>query len=156
MRNLTQSPCNMLISFSEAQSSSQMALDLVSLILAPRTPGPAGLTLSPIVKQTLPVGSMAAEVMKGPGRQDAEEQKDSMLSMGWRMQSLNRAADTLLNSASRLQKEMKKEATFWNQVVKVKESGWSLSRMPREKHTLGVHFGFAEGRFPSWICSCCC
>ena len=133
-----------------------MALDLVSLILAPRTPGPASLTLSPIVKQTLPVGSMAAEVMKGPGRQEPEEQKDGMLSMGWRMQSLNRAANTLLDSASRLQKEMKKEATFWNQVVKVKESGWSLSRMPREKHTLRVHFGFAEGKLCVGTRSCHC
>lgn len=66
--------------------------------------------------------------------------------MGWRMQSLNGAADSILKSASRLEEEMEKEATYWNQVLAVKEKGWSLSRLPREKHTLGIRYGFAEGR----------
>lgn len=133
-----------------------MALDLVSLILAQRTPGPAQLTLSPIVKQTLPVGSMTAELVRGSSRPEADEEKDEMLAMGWRMQSLNRAADTLLDSASRLEQEMKNEATFWKQVLKVKESGWSVSRLPREKHTLGVHFGFADGELYAKLCSLLC
>lgn len=39
---------------------------------------------------------------------------------------------------------MGKETTYWDQVLAVKEKGWSLSRLPREKHTLGVRYGFAE------------
>ena len=39
---------------------------------------------------------------------------------------------------------MTRETTYWDQVLAVKEKGWSLSRLPREKHTLGVRYGFAE------------
>lgn len=60
------------------------------------------------------------------------------------MQSLNGAADSLLKSAARLEEEMERETTYWDQVLAVKEKGWSLSRLPREKHTLGVRYGFAE------------
>ncbi|KAL9125354.1 MAG: hypothetical protein Q9175_008090, partial [Cornicularia normoerica] len=39
---------------------------------------------------------------------------------------------------------MGREANYWDQVLAVKEKGWSLSRLPRENHTLGVRYGFAE------------
>ena len=68
-----------------------------------------------------------------------------MASIGWRMKSLNSAADSLLKSASRLEEEVEKETRYWSQTLAVKEKGWSLSRLPREKHTLGVRYGFAEG-----------
>ncbi len=61
------------------------------------------------------------------------------------MKSLNSAADSLLKSASRLEEEVEKETRYWSRALTVKEKGWSLSRLPREKHTLGVRYGFAEG-----------
>ena len=61
------------------------------------------------------------------------------------MKSLNNAADSLLKSASRLEEEVEKETRYWSQALAVKEKGWSLSRLPREKHTLGVRYGFLEG-----------
>lgn len=73
-----------------------------------------------------------------------EKHKGEMVSIGWRMQSLNGAADALLKSAARLEEEMSRETTYWNQVLAVKEKGWSLSRLPREKNSLGVRYGFAE------------
>lgn len=76
---------------------------------------------------------------------EAEKQNARMASIGWRMKSLDSAADSLLKSASRLEEEVKKETRYWNQALAVKEKGWSLSRLPREKHTLGVRYGFAEG-----------
>ena len=136
----------MLIRYSQAQQESAMALDFVSLLLSQRTPGPAGLTLSPFLKQTLPMGSLSAEVVEAPRMTDSEKQNDTMVAMGWRMQSLNIAADSLLESASRLEGEIEREATDWKQILAVKERGWSLSRLPREKHTLGVRYGFAEGK----------
>ncbi|KAL9098610.1 MAG: hypothetical protein Q9163_005762 [Psora crenata] len=127
-----------------AQQESAMALDFISLLLSERTPGNAALTLSPFLKQTLPVGSLGAELVQSPDAAQAERQYDEMLAMGWRVESLNKAADSLLDSASRLEGEMRKEATYWGQVLAIKEKGWSLSRLPREKHTLGVRYGYAE------------
>lgn len=40
---------------------------------------------------------------------------------------------------------MEVESKYWEQVLGVKENGWSLCRLPREKHTLGVKYGFNEG-----------
>lgn len=60
------------------------------------------------------------------------------------MQSLSGAADSLLKAATRLEKEIGRETTYWDQVLFVKDEGWSLCRLPREKHTLGVRYGFAE------------
>ena len=65
--------------------------------------------------------------------------------MGWKLQSLNSTADSLLRSATRLEQEIEQETTHWKQVLEIQEKGWSISRLPNEKHTLGVRFGFAEG-----------
>ena len=101
--------------------------------------------MSPIIKQSLPTpGSITTEMVAPPRKLAAESQQTDLLSMGWRIQSLNTAADSLLDSAARLEKEIAKETSYWEQVLHVKEDGWSLSRMPREQHTLGVHFGYAE------------
>ena len=76
---------------------------------------------------------------------ELEKQNEKLASIGWRMKSLNSTADSLLQSASRLEEEVEKEARYWSQALAVKEKGWSLSRLPRKKHTLGVRYGFAEG-----------
>lgn len=83
-------------------------------------------------------------MVQAPPVSELEKHNQEMASIGWRMQSLNGAADSLLKSAARLEEEMARETTYWDQVLAIKEKGWSLSRLPREKHTLGVRYGFAE------------
>lgn len=60
---------------------------------------------------------------------------------------MDSAADSLLKSATRLEQEMERETTYWEKILAVKEQGWSVCRLPREKHTLGVKYGFSEGAF---------
>ena len=138
---------HLLITLSQAQNESATALDFISLLLTQRTPGPASLTLSPFIKQHLPLGCLGVEVIQRPDEPDAQKEKDELVSMGWRMQSLNDAAQSLLKSAARLECEIDKETSYWDQVLVVKNKGWPLSRLPREKHTLGVRYGFSEGLF---------
>lgn len=66
------------------------------------------------------------------------------MATGWNLTSLNSSADKLLGAAQRLEKEMEKETKYWNQVLSVSQKGWSTCRMPRERHTVGVRFGFSE------------
>lgn len=122
-----------------------MALDCLSLFLSQRAPGVAATSLSPFIKQELPLGSLGGEVVRVPEKAESQMQQDALIAMGWRMESLNNTADSLLNSASRLEREVKKETVYWDEILKIKESGWSVSRMPREKHTLAIRYGFAEG-----------
>lgn len=121
------------------------SLEFVSLLLSKHAPAAAQTTMSAFLKQTLPLGSLGAEVVQAPKVSDAEKQNENMVAIGWRMQSLNRTADSLLESSSRLEEEISRETRYWEQVLAVKEKGWSLHRLPREKHTLGVRYGFAEG-----------
>lgn len=128
----------------QAYNESSQALDFVSLLLSRHVPAAAQTTLSPFLQKTLPLGSLGGEVVQEPPILELEKHNQEMVSIGWRMQSLNGAADSLLKSAARLEEEMEKETTYWDQVLAVKEKGWSLSRLPREKHVLGVRYGFAE------------
>ena len=136
----------------EADNTSRMAqmecgnaLEFVSLLLSKHTPVQAQLTMSPFLRQHVPMGSLAAEVIQAPQISYEEKRDDELISIGWKMQSLNNTADSLLKSATRLGQEMDLEAKYWEQILAIKEEGWSLCRLPREKHTLAVRYGFAEG-----------
>lgn len=104
-------------------------------------------TISPHVKGAVPLGSLGAEKMQEPSRSEAQEHTEELVGLGWRLQSLTRSADSLLGSASRLQQEMEHETAYWQEILSVKEKGWSVCRIPGEAHTLGVRFGFAEGTY---------
>ena len=121
------------------------ALDFISLLESRYAPRQAEITLSSFLKQNLPLGSLGTESMQAPHKSDAEKQNEQMVSLGWRMQSLNSTADSLLRSAERLKAEVEKEARYWGHLLIIKEEGWPLCRLPREKHTLGVRYGFAQG-----------
>ena len=100
--------------------------------------------MSPFLKETLPIGSLGAEAVQPPQAIQAEKHHQEMVAVGWRLQSLSGAAASLLKSATRLEEETKRETTYWDQVLSVKDEGWSLCRLPRERHILGVRYGFAE------------
>ena len=94
----------------------------------------------------MPLGSVAAELTQLPSVSETKKRDDSLTSTGWKLQSLRSASNSLFRSATMLEKELEQETRYWNQVLAVKESGWSLCRLPREKHTLAVRYGFSEGR----------
>ena len=96
----------------------------------------------------MPSGSLGTELTQPPDTRKADSDdvwNDGLVSVGWKLQSLNASADQLLESASKLEKEMQQEERFWDRVLAIKQNGWSICRLPRESHTLGVRFGFSEG-----------
>lgn len=124
---------------------SAQTLDFISLLLSKHAPKAAELTLSPYVKENMPLGCLGAEMMQQqPQKSEAERRNEEMVGLGWRMQSLGNAADRLQESAERLEKEAQRETRYWGEILEIKEQGWPVCRLPREKHTLGVRFGFAE------------
>ena len=90
------------------------------------------------------MSTLGAEILEPSSISEAKLTHDRLVSTGWKLQALNSAADSMLRSASKLEEEMEKEAKYWDQILKVKEKGWAISRMPNESHTLGVRFGFLE------------
>lgn len=119
-------------------------MNFVSLVLSKTSRRQAETTIDQHLKQNLPLGCIEAEIVQAPERSETEINKMQMVSIGWKMLSLKATADSLLRSATRLEQEIVRETRYWEQILAVKEQGWSLCRLPREKHMLGVRFGFAE------------
>lgn len=131
----------------EAQSDASKALDVISLVLSKHTPKQAELSISPIIKQSIPMGSLGVEVSRLPQKTESKSKDDGLVSTGWRLQSLNATANSLLASATRLEMEIEQEAKHWEQVLSIQAKGWSICRLPQERQTLGVCYGFAEGLY---------
>lgn len=128
------------------------ALDFVSLLLSKYTPRQAETSISAFLKQVAPLGTLNAEVVNAPPRPDSVGTDIRTVSRGWRLQSFNSAAQKLLKAASRLDDEVASETRYWNEILAVKENGWKVCRLPRERQALGVQFGFLEGERGHHIC----
>jgi mediator of RNA polymerase II transcription subunit 17 len=138
---LYEKKAEMLQEVGEAHNSALMAVDFISLLLS----GPGGKgeqTMSPYLKEHVPTGSMGVQVIETAG--DDTKRQVELVSKGWRLESFGSAADSLLRSASRLEEEISRETNYWEQVLAVKEKGWTVCRVPQERHTLGVKYGFRE------------
>ncbi|KAI9046887.1 hypothetical protein LZ554_008965 [Drepanopeziza brunnea f. sp. 'monogermtubi'] len=128
----------------QAHQSAMLILDFVSLLLSKDIPVQASLTLSQDLQsmvgtQTLGMGKLAASRIT-----EAQKQDYKNIAKGWKTQFLDKAVDSVLASATRLEKEIEHETKYWEQVLAVSERGWAVCRLPNQKHILGVRFGFSE------------
>lgn len=121
-----------------------MALDAVSLVTSKDAPKQAELTMSPYLKQQIKPGTLGLDMWSNMPIDREMQDTDEAISRGWRMQSLQACADSLLGAAARLEKNVRRETRYWENILSVSERGWSICRMPRERHNLGVRFGFLE------------
>ena len=103
------------------------------------------MSLSPYLKQQVPLGSLGVDVVKTPERSIPAQQDIEAVSRGWKLENFDSAASKLLQSASRLEEEVAAETKYWAEVLAVKENGWKICRLPQERQTLGVQLGFLEG-----------
>ncbi|KAG9941541.1 hypothetical protein KCU85_g9572, partial [Aureobasidium melanogenum] len=127
-----------------ARNEVLIALDFVSLLISKEAPKQADLTMSPHLKQFIKPGTLAMDMWQNVPPNKEQEKVDDTIARGWRLQSLQSSADSLLGAATRLENDVRRETHYWEQVLSVSDKGWSISRLPREKHNLGVRFGFLE------------
>lgn len=121
-----------------------MALDFISLLLSKDSPVQAGLSISPYLKAIIPTGTLGADKVQGVRATAAFQNDKKLVGNGWKVQALNKSVDSILASASRLEKEIESETKYWEQVLAVSEKGWAVCRLPHEHHTLAVRYGFSE------------
>lgn len=128
-----------------AHNEAMVALDFISLLVSKDSPNTADITMSPSLKQSgVPKGSLGFDKWPISEPEESEKRKQDLVAKGWRMKGLESAADSVLKAATRLENEVRKETQYWEQVLSIAKKGWSVRRIPREKHTLGVQFGFSE------------
>lgn len=128
----------------QAHAEASFALDFISLLLSKHNPRQAEMSMSPYLKQNAPLGSLNAEIINPPPKSDSAIKDTKTVSRGWRLQNFSAAANKLLDSANRLETEVTSESKYWNEVLAVKEKGWKVCRLPRERQALGVQYGFLE------------
>ncbi|KAK7551250.1 subunit 17 of mediator complex-domain-containing protein [Phyllosticta citricarpa] len=142
--HIRQVKADMFRHVNDAQQEILFTIDFLGLLLSKDSPRGANY-LSPALKTSgVPEGSFSYD--KWPLKQpDAREKKQrDLVAKGWTMEGLGSSADSLLQAATRLEKEVRKETQYWSQILSITERGWSLRRFPRERGTLGVQFGFSE------------
>ncbi|KAJ5701070.1 Mediator complex subunit Med17 [Penicillium malachiteum] len=128
----------------QSHMEAMFALDFISLLLSKTSPRQAETSMSAYLKQVAPLGSLEAEVVNPLPKSESAIKDTSTVSQGWRIQNFNSASNKLLKAASRLDTEVASETRYWNEVLAVKEKGWKICRLPRERQALGVQYGFLE------------
>lgn len=126
-----------------ALNEALLGLDYVSLLASLHNPDTGSLSMSPDLKRAVPTGSLGFDkIQRKPDPKALKD--DETVSRSWKMEGLNSAADAFLAASRRLGEEVEKEGRYWEQVLAIRDEGWVITRMPRERQTLGVRYGFAE------------
>lgn len=74
----------------------------------------------------------------------ARRDDNKVIGKGWKIQALDRSVDSILAAATRLEREIDRETKYWEEILAVDQKGWKTCKLPQERHTLGVRFGFFE------------
>lgn len=122
-----------------------LALDFISLLLSKHAPRQAETSMSPLLKQLAPLGSLDSDLVHPPPKPESAIKDVATVSRGWRLQNFNASSSKLLDASTRLNDEIESETRYWNEVIAVKDKGWKVCRHPRERQALAVQYGFMEG-----------
>jgi mediator of RNA polymerase II transcription subunit 17 len=122
-----------------------LTLDSLSLLLSKQNPTQAGLTLSQQLREMVGIGTLGADQLDEPIVNPKKANDEAEAATGWTIMQINQARDAAMDAGRLLQREVEAESKYWEDVMAVKKSGWSICRVPQERHTLGVKFGFSEG-----------
>lgn len=123
-----------------------LTLDSLSLLLSKQNPTQAGLTLSSQLREMVGIGTMGADRLDDSNITPAKTKDQEEVAIGWTLMEVNRTRDAAEEATSFLTTEMEAEGKYWEGIMSIKQAGWSVCRVPQERHALGVRFGFSEGR----------
>ncbi|KAL7800021.1 subunit 17 of mediator complex domain-containing protein [Trichoderma ceciliae] len=121
-----------------------LTLDSMSLLLSKQNPTQAGLTLSQQLRDMVGIGTLGADKLNDSNATPAKAKDQEAVAMGWTLMEINKTRDSAEEAAAFLEKEITAESKYWEDIISVKKAGWSVCRVPQERHTLGVRFGFSE------------
>ncbi|KAL2758512.1 hypothetical protein ACRALDRAFT_1080310 [Sodiomyces alcalophilus JCM 7366] len=133
-----------------AHNAAMLSLDFVSLLLTKHNPNQAGTTLSQALREFAGIGTLGASKFEdseheADKKRREEKRKESRdISLGWTLMDIDGTREAAEKTSSMLSREIELEAAYWKEVLAVKQNGWSICRLPAERHTLGVRFGFTE------------
>ncbi|KAM0356124.1 hypothetical protein ACHAPU_000519 [Fusarium lateritium] len=134
----------MLKNLDVAANTALLTLDFLSLLISKQNPTQAGATLSQGLRDMVGIGTLGADKLDNPPVTQAKAQEQENIALGFTLMQTDKARDAAEAATSFLQKEVTAEGKYWEEIVAVQKTGWSISRVPQERHILGVRFGFSE------------
>lgn len=138
------------MSSSIAGNAAMLTLDSISLLLSKQNPTTASVTLSQQLRDLVGIGTLGADHLDASNVTPEMTEDKQNVATGWTIMEINQTRDSAEDAAKFLHKEITAEGNYWEELMKVQSDGWSICRMPKERHTLGVRFGFSEGKH--WLC----
>lgn len=133
--------------YSIAQNTAMLTLDSISLLLSKQNPTQASHTLSQQLRDMVGIGTIGADKLDDSNVSPAKSKDQQDVAVGWTLMEINKTRDAAEEASAFLRKEVVAEARYWEDAIQVQKAGWSLCKVPQERHTLGVRFGFSEGPF---------
>ena len=130
---------------SMAGNTAMLTLDTLSLLLSKQNPSQASLTLSKQLREVAGIGTLGADRLEETNVTQDKEKDQEAVAIGWTLMEVSKTRDAADAASAFLQNEVESESRYWEDVVGVQSSGWSICKMPQERHTLGVKLGFDEG-----------
>ncbi|KAK5991116.1 Mediator of RNA polymerase II transcription subunit 17 [Cladobotryum mycophilum] len=127
-----------------ASNIALLTLDSLSLLLSKHNPTQAGVTLSQQLRELVGIGTMGMDKLHDSNATLAKTQDQETVAMGLTLLETNKSRDSAEEATAFLTKEIEAEGKYWEDVMSVKKEGWSICKVPQERHTLGVKFGFSE------------
>ncbi|KAK0756555.1 hypothetical protein N5P37_010708 [Trichoderma harzianum] len=127
-----------------ASNIALLTLDSMSLLLSKQNPTQAGLTLSQQLRDMVGIGTLGADRLNDSNSTPAKTKDQEAVAMGWTIMEINKTRDSAEEAAAFLEKEISAESKYWEDIISVRKAGWSVCKVPQERHTLGVRFGFSE------------
>ena len=117
---------------------------MVSLLMSKEQPTQVMSTLDPELRNMVGIGTLGSTKLHEPPFGEQRMQENTVIATGAKLLAINNTANKLLAAATRLEKEMKVETEYWHEVLKIKDGGWPVSRLPNNPHTVAVKFGFSD------------
>ncbi|QGI96748.1 hypothetical protein CEK26_009817 [Fusarium fujikuroi] len=143
-RDLQEVRMEMLKNLDAAGNTALLTLDFLSLLISKQNPTQAGVTLSQGLRDMVGIGTLGTDRLDNPPVTPAKVQEQENIALGLALTQTNKARDAAEAASAFLEKEVTVEGKYWEEITAVQKSGWSISRVPQERHTLGVRFGFSE------------
>jgi mediator of RNA polymerase II transcription subunit 17 len=75
------------------------------------------------------------------------EQRQELVSKGARMEALDTATDEILKAAKKLEREVRRETKYWQEIVSISDKGWPIQRVRQNARNVpfAVRYGLPEG-----------
>ncbi|PHH86145.1 hypothetical protein CDD83_10661 [Cordyceps sp. RAO-2017] len=127
-----------------ASNTAMLTLDSLSLLLSKQNPTTAALTLSHQLREMVGIGTLGVDRVDEPPVNEAKTRSLEETATGWTLMEVNKTRDAAEEASALLEREVEAERRYWEDVMAVKKAGWSVCRVPQQRHTLGVMFGFSE------------